>query len=688
MNPQKRKLIATASVLATVLSLFILLFGITAHAETWQLSSPNGRVQIDVERNDERLPRYRVSYDGNLVISPSALGVHTTGGGYVTDESTFATPDVSRRSVNEIYHVVLGKTRTTPDHYNELTLRFTATNAGRDIDLIFRAYDEGAAFRYILPPRPDIPRYTSFGKRTEDFSGYTIFSEHSEFAFPADYACWGSNIGQFYTSHESEFEPVQASNIRNFNNYDSPLVCKTGHGETTFALAESDVENYPGAYYARLWSNDLGVSVRLSPPVDADPTTPYAADIAQASTPLRTPWRIIMLADSPRALVESSLVAMLGAPSRVADTSWIRSGKAAWEWWNNWHAPVENPGQNTETYLAYLDFAAEMGLEYLLIDAGWYQGASYYFHEDHDLTQAIPEIDMPRLLAHAKAHNIGIFLWVQWQMLDQKMDEVFATYQRWGIAGVKPDFMDRNDQAMVNWYHKVLSKAAEYRLLVDLHGAYPPNGLVRTYPNYINQEGVLAAEHNKPGSRITARHNVTLPYTRMILGPMDYTPGGFTHSTPEDFIAREDRPMVQTTRGHGVAMYVVYDSPFVMVSDAPQAYRKSDGSWEDGVDFIREVPTTWDETRVLQGDIGEFIVTARRKGDTWYLGAMTNEDGRTLDVPLDFLADGTYEAKIWQDGATISSLDISTRRVDRNAHLPLKLSPTGGGVAVFRPILR
>jgi len=268
------------------------------------------------------------------------------------------------------------------------------------------------------------------------------------------------------------------------------------------------------------------------------------------------------------------------------------------------------------------------------------------------------------------------------------MDDALATYAKWGVAGLKVDFMNRNDQTMVNWYHTLLSKAAEHRLLINLHGAYPPNGLVRTYPNLVTQEGVLAAEFNKDSTRITARHNVTLPYTRMILGPIDYTPGGFTHSTPEDFIFRNDRPMVQTTRGQAVAMYVVYDSPMVMISDAPQAYRTPDGGWADGADFIREVPTTWDETRVLQGDIGEYIVTARRKGGTWYLGAMTNEDGRTLDLVLDFLGEGEYEAKIWQDGVDISSLDISTRRVDRNAHLQLKLAPTGGGVAVFRPMGR
>jgi len=280
--------------------------------------------------------------------------------------------------------VVLGKTRTAPDRYNEMTLRFIATNNGPNIDLIFRAYDEGAAFRHVVSAQPGVAEYTIFGERTE-------------FLFPADYACWGANMGRFYTAHESEFDPVMASNIRNSNNYDSPLVCKTGHAETTFALAEADVENYPGAYYTRPWNNALGVVVRLAPAMEAIPSDRYAVKITQPDTPLHTPWRVVMLGDSPRALVESSLVPTLGAPSRIADTSWIHGGKAAWEWWNNWNAPVANPGRNTETYLAYIDFAVEMGLDYLLIDAGWYEGSSYRFRES-DVTKPIPEIDLPKIL--------------------------------------------------------------------------------------------------------------------------------------------------------------------------------------------------------------------------------------------------------------------------------------------------
>jgi alpha-glucosidase len=279
-----------------------------------------------------------------------------------------------------------------------------------------------------------------------------------------------------------------------------------------------------------------------------------------------------------------------------------------------------------------------------------------------------------------------VWVWLQWKQLDRQMIEAFALYESWGIKGVKVDFMDRTDQDMVDFYHKILSKAAKHHLMVDLHGAYPPDGLTRTYPNYMTQEGVMGAEYNKWSARVTATHNVTLPFTRMILGPIDYTPGGFRSIAPKDFMAqrRNVKPFVQTTRGQAVAMYVVFDSPFGMVADSPDAYRNADGTWADGAQFVGSVPTTWDETRVLDGDIGQYIVTARRKGSTWYIGAMTNEAGRTVDVPLDFLAPGgAYRADIMEDGRDRNHLATRDARVTGKTRLKLKLAPSGGAVAVL-----
>ncbi|MDC7683439.1 glycoside hydrolase family 97 protein [Asticcacaulis sp. BYS171W] len=651
----------------TIAASSVLLAGAT-QAEVWTTASPDGRVAITLDKASAGLPKYAVTFEGKPVIATSELGLRTDVAGF--GAKGFEIADVKVRQVNETYAIVLGKAKSAPDVYTETALTFKETGGERRLGIVVRAYDNGVALRYVVPNQGD---FQSFG----------IYGEKTEFSFPKDYDCWGLNLGKYHNAHEGEFDAVKASMIRDHSLYDSPLVCKTGEGETVFALAESDVEHYPATYYNRKGDNGLGVAVKLPPRLDSDSIKPYVAKISQTGTEFKTPWRVVMIGDSARDLVESNLIATLGAPSKIKDTSWIKGGKSAWDWWNGFNAPVANPGINTETYKAYVDFAKEMGLDYILIDEGWYVGSSTRPKPGSDVTKPIAAVDMPAIIKYAKDRGVRVMIWLQWEQLDWQMDAAFAAYEKWGIAGVKIDFMDRSDQDMVDYFHKVLSKAADHKLLVDLHGAYAPNGLVRTYPNYVTQEGVLGAEYNKWTTRITATHNVTLPFTRMILGPIDYTPGGFAHRTPETFAIHENRPLTQTTRGQAVAMYIVYDSPLVMVSDAPQAYKKPDGHWEDGVEVIQAVPTTWDETRVLLGDIGQYIVTARRKGDRWFIGAMTNEQGRTIEVPLSFLGDGAFKVRLWQDGATVSTLTKSDAEVTKASTMKLVIAPSGGAVAII-----
>ncbi|ESQ91355.1 alpha-glucosidase [Asticcacaulis sp. AC460] len=642
----------------------LLLAAGSAQAETWTADSPDGEIRVTIDKAGEGLPKYSVALRGKALIAPSELGLRTDVVGF--GAKGFTVENVATRMVDETYRMVAGKAATAPDRYNEVTLTFKE-GGSRTLGVIFRVYDEGVAFRYTL----------------HNFDNFGIYGERTEFAFAGDYGCWGLNIGKFHNAHEGEFDPVKASLIRDHNLFDSPLVCETG--DAAFALAESDIEHYPAGYYSRTGDNKLGVAVRLPPRLDSDSIKPYVAKFSGGD--VKTPWRVIMVGDSPRDLVESNLIATLGAPSRVKDPSWIKPGKSAWDWWNGFRAPVANPGINTETYKAYVDFAAEMGLDYILIDEGWYVGSSTRPKPGSDVTKPIPAVDLPAIIKYAKDRKVRVMIWLQWEQLDWQMDEALAAYEKWGVAGIKVDFMDRSDQDIVDYFHRILSKAADHHLLVDLHGAYAPAGLTRTYPNYISQEGVLGAEYNKWTTRITATHNVTLPYTRMILGPIDYTPGGFGNRTPETFEIVENHPVTMTTRGQAIAMYVVYDSPLVMVADAPQAYRKADGSWEDGVDFIQAVPTNWDETRVLQGEIGQFVVTARRKGDVWYIGAMTNEQARTVEVPLDFLAGGV-EAKVWQDGSAPTALVTSTQAVGKGDRLVLNLAGSGGATAILRPVVK
>jgi len=663
-----------------------MMLAVAAQADTYTLKSPNSRVQVDLVNTGNGLS-YTMSLDGKQIISESSLGLIINDLPLGKNEMQFVGKEES--SVNTSFNLVAGRTKTVADHYNTYTLKFIAKDERKlNLNLVVRAYNEGVAIRYQLPNQSGLTQFT-------------IQNELTRFGFADDYNCFGLNLGKFANSHEGEFDPVKASMIREHNLYDNPLVCKTGVGQTTFALAESDVRDYPGSWFTGRGDGGNGVEVRLTPRFDSRPDGLEKASVRANMTAagFKTPWRVIMLGDTPGQLTESSLIAALGEPTQIKDTSWIKPGKTAWDWWNDNQvvfgkgATATKPGINTDTYKAYIDFAATLGLQYILIDEGWHKGSTTTSKPGSDLLTPVPAMDMPAILSYAKSKNVGVWVWLQWKQLDWQMEEALAAYEKWGIKGIKVDFMDRSDQEMVDYFHKLLTMTAKYHIMVDLHGAYPPNGLVRTYPHFMTQEGVMGAEYNKWSSRITATHNVTLPFTRMILGPIDYTPGGFRHATPEEFpnVRRNTLPYVKTTRGQALAMYVVYDSPLQMLADSPITYSKTEGpwpkpksDWEDGLEFIKDVPTTWDETRILQGDIGQFIVSARRKGKDWYIGAMTNEAGRTLTIPLSFLDKGNYKVQTWQDGKTISTLH-KTEMTQTNADsLTLTLAPSGGAVAVLK----
>jgi alpha-glucosidase len=643
-----------------------------AQAEELQLVSPGGGVQLSVSADGSGAPTYRIAYLGQSVIGSSALGLELTGG-RLAEGLTVA--GSKRRTVDRSYDLVAGKVSRARDHFNELTVDLAAPagsaspDTPRHLQLVFRAYDDGVAFRYRLPASPSR-------------SAVEIRAERTRFVFPRDYRCWGFNVGRHRSSFEGEYDPIPASQIREHNLYDAPLVCQTGEASTTFAIADADVKDYPGMYLAGDGAGGIGVQARLSPRLD----DPDIAVRGRIGAELVSPWRLVMLAEKPGRLNESNLITSLN-PEPAFDPSWVKPGKAAWDWWNG---PVlkgvPKAGMNDATMKGFIDFAAENRLEYMLIDAGWYPGSDQVTpaRPGADATRSIPEIDVPALVEYGRRKGVGIWLWVHWTHMDAQMDEALALYQRWGMKGIKVDFMDRDDQEMVNWYHRLLAKAAEHRLLVDLHGAYAPTGLARTYPNYLTQEGVLGAEYNKWSARITSRHNVTLAFTRLLLGPMDYTPGGFANVTPAEFKPNNAPPMVMTTRAHGLAMYVVYESPFACVADSPDVYRASPA----GLEVIRDVPVTWDEIRVLSGEIGEHIVVARRKGREWWIGAMNNENAREVEFDLTPLAlSGDYRATVWSDGARPTELVSESRRVslDTEDTLRLKLAANGGGVVRLTP---
>ncbi len=631
----------------------------------YDLASPDGKAVIHVTQTNGSAPVYSVDFAGLQILAPSQLGLRLRDG----DIGPGIKISHATRTVGRDTYSLNGPVSHVTAAYRQLTLD-AATPSGRVLTLVFRAYNDGVAFRYVVPQAK--------GEKAIDVMGET-----TTYQFTGDDTCFALTLPDYKNSHEGDFLPTTASALNGQNFIDNPLVCKTG--KASFAIAESDVDHYAGAY---LKGTGNGVAVNLSPRPNGNGE---AVHYDFSAGPLTSPWRVVMLGKTAGDLTQSTLIYTLASPSRLKDSSWVKPGKTAWDWWNGYAAPhVANPGVNTETIKAFIDFSHSFNMPYMLVDDGWYKGSTGKgeFHDGDDITVTKPEIDMPALVAYAKSRNVDLMLWAHWTALDHQMDAAFAQYQKWGIKGIKVDFMDRNDQDMVAFYHRVLSTAAKYHVLVDLHGAYPPNGLARTYPNFITQEGVLGAEYNKWSDRVTATHNVNLAYTRLLLGPADYTPGGFRNLSPQDFTVqkRNVKPFTQTTRGQALGLFVVMQSPLLMVSDSPDAYINDDGSLTPGADFVKGVPSTWDETRFVQGDIGQYIAIARRKGTSWTIGILNTEQGRAVSLPLGFLGKGKYSAKIYADGSGPSDLTTSTRSVTASDKLDMTLAPSGGGAVVLTPV--
>ena len=616
--------------------------------------SPDTRIAVHVAQNGAGQLVYSIERKGETVVADSSLRLRIAEG----DLSSVDVRQVWPRSVDQVHKLVATKASEARDRFNEVTLDvMPRSHALRTMKWVFRAYDDGVAFRYLVPADAGL-------------ATLSVKSEDTEFAFGADYECTGLNIGRMDSSHEGEFDPIRASHIREHNNYDLPLVCRTA--DNAFAIGEADLRDYGGMYLAGKGDGRPGVQSRIARRVDDKSLIARATVGANGAG---SPWRVIMLGDAPGNLIESNLIGNLN-PDPSFDTSWIKPGKTAWDWWSGpYLPPPDKGGTDMPTIRKYVDFAAKSGFEFMMIDEGWClnSGGGGSAPDNADVTKTKPDIDMPALVAYAVKKKVRLWLWVQWSLLDRQMDAALAQYEKWGIAGIKVDFMDRSDQQMVDYYHKLMGKAVEHKLLVDMHGAYPPAGLNRTYPNYLTQEGIMGAEYNKWSHRVTATHNVSLAYTRMLLGPMDYTPGGFRNRTPGTFEVVNSPPQVQTTRGQGLGMFVVFESPFQMVADSPDVYENA-----PGFDFIKLVPTAWDETRFLAGEIGDYVAVARRKGKDWYVGAMGTEKPRAISLPLKFLGEGKFKAKIWEDGATPTTLNESTRDVSAADSLELKLAPSGG----------
>jgi len=617
----------------------------TAHGANLTVASPDGRAALLVADDGTT---FSVTRRGETVIAASPLGLDLDGEPALGALKLESRSDVA---VDQVIPLTATKAAVARDHYRGATFAFREAGGGRRILIDARVYDEGVAFRYRLDgPGP-----------------VNLRGERTAFALAGDPSCLAAPVDG---AHEASFERLHLSQLKEGVAYDVPLACATPSGRTHYAITQAQLQDYTGA---SLWRDGAALRVHLS-------TVPGRQGPAVVSASgLTTAWRVVMMADRAGDLIESPLIGNLN-PAPQGDFAWVKPGKAAWDWWSG---PLEGVKPDMATYQRFIDFAAESGFPYYLIDAGWSWGAGpcCEARPTTDIARAADGIDMPALVRHAADKGVGLLLWVHWQHLAPRMDEVLDTYARWGIKGIKVDFMNRDDQEMVAFYQRAAAATAQRHLLLDLHGAYVPAGLQRTYPNFITQEGVLGAEWNKMDRRVTPRHNLMLPYTRMLAGPMDYTPGGFRNATPQTFQVRAVLPQTQTTRGQVLAMYVVYDSPLQMVADDPDAYRDA-----AGFDFVRRVPTSWDETRFIQGEPGRDIVLARRQGRAWYVGAMAADEARAEHVPLRFLPPGKYRATLWQDGDSPTAVTRRELIVSRRDVLALELAAAGGAAVILEPV--
>jgi alpha-glucosidase len=633
------------------------------------VESPNGRLRVEMHVPDDGV-RYSIHDGKRALIEPSPIVVQLNGTGPLTSGATVER--VTRDEVDETSALPWGKSGRIRNHYRGTTVRL---RGGRDVewDLEVRAFDDGIALRYGIP-------------KQGGFTDFAITDENIEFRLAGDPSVMYTTCDGFTTSHEALYERKPLSQLPAKTLFDKPLLAVWSDGQAA-AITEAGLRHFAGMYFERVSGAEGALRTRLSPLPDD------AGVLVKSKTPRWSPWRVVLIGDTAGQLTESNLLLCLNEPAE-GDYSWLKPGKTTFHWWNG---TVENgapstPETNFAIHKKYIDFCAKHGIEYHSVisvegNRPWFVQRDPGFgapNPDTDILHARPDIDLPRILEYAKEKGVGIRFWVNWKPLSEHLDEAFAQYERWGIRGLMVDFMDRDDQEMVEWQERCLRAAAKHKLHIQFHGSYKPTGEQRTFPNLFNREGVLNLEYLKWSDLCTPEHAVNVAYTRALAGPVDFHSGGFRAVPRDKFEARELMPWVMGTRCYMLALYVVFENPMPMVADEPDSYEG-----QPGFDFVAEVPTTWDETRFVGGDVGEYIVVARRSGDAWYLGGITNWTSRTLAIPLKFLGDGDYEATIYVDrtsnGEDPNGLKVEKKSVTSRESLDVTLSSGGGVAAVFKP---
>jgi len=626
----------------------------------YDLRSPDNRIEVRI-RTAPNL-RYDVLLKGRPLLQDSTLSLDV-------DHKTLGTsPKVlsaKKRTYDQtIEPPVRQKFAKIREHYNELRLEMDG-----NYSVTFRTFNEGAAYRFETTlPQPQVK----------------IYGEEVKLNFTGDTTVFYPQEDSMFSHNERRYVPQRLSQIPPEFIATMPAVLDAGEG-AKLAVAESDVEDYPGMWLHGTAGPGLvgffpGYPLKEKLERDRDFRVVEAADYIAVTSGTRTfPWRLFGIVDRDADLLTNQLVWLLAKPSQLQDTSWIKPGKVAWDWWNfnNIYDVDFKAGVNTQTYKYYIDFAAKYGLQYVILDEGWYKLGN--------VLEVVPEINMEELTAYAREKNIGIILWVIWKSLDDQLIPALDLYAKWGVKGIKVDFMQRDDQKLINFYYKVCRETAKRKMLVDFHGGQKQVTMTRTWPNMISGEGVRGMEWSKWSADSEPKHNVTLPFTRMFLGPMDYTPGAMRNATRTTFAPIFQQPMALGTRCHQLAMYVVYESPLQMLSDSPSNYLGE----PEAMEFLGPVPSVWDDTRALDGRISEYVLVARRSGNDWYVGAMSDWAARELEVDFSFLPDGNFTMDAYQDGVNADRMAGDYKKikmqVNRNTMLKIGLAPGGGWAAHLHP---
>jgi alpha-glucosidase len=636
----------------------------------YHVKSPDEKINVAITIGSSI--DWSVKHGNTDVITPSAMSMLLAGEPALGKNAIVK--DIKAIAVDETFATPIYKKNKVHDQYNQLTINFKG-----DYSLVFRAYNDGAAYRFITRKKTDI----------------TVINEEAAFNFKNDDKAFLPFVNDFRnkdkwtTSFEALYDNINIAAVKKDTLAFLPVLVDVGDNIKA-AILEADLIDYPGMYLTSNGQNSTGLTGAFSHYPTIEHTGGYAnmnyvvngrADyIAKTSGARSFPWRVVIVSTEDKQLADNDMVQKLASPSKIADQSWIKPGKVAWDWWNDWnisHVDFKS-GINNATYKYYMDFASANKIEYIVIDEGWSNIV--------DLNQISPDINIDELVAYGKQKNVGIILWSSWYALTRQTDAAFKKFADKGIKGFKIDFIDRDDQKMVASLYDIAQKAADHHLIVDYHGMYKPGGLQRTYPNILNFEGVKGMENVKWGVVNHPGYDVSIPFIRMLAGPMDYTPGAMRNASKDNYRPVNGNPMSQGTRSHQLAMYTVFEAPLQMLADNPTIYMRE----QESTDFIAAVPTTFDETVALDGKVGEFVAIARRKGTTWYAGAMSNWTGRDLSIDLSFLGSGSYKATIFEDGVNADKEATDYKKivttVTSKDKLNVKLASGGGWAARFEKI--